>query len=236
MDRMIMGRTITTIMTIDHDTQSLLRLMTWLSPAFPVGAFAYSGGLEAAVREGIVTDASELQQWLETLLRNGSIWNDAVLLSEAWQAYEDQPRIAAAAELATALAGSAERHLEITAQGGAFLEAASAWPHPVLAMLDHTTPYCIAVGAVAAANGVPLERTLAAFLHALASQLVSSGIRLSVLGQRQGVSMLAALESVIPDVATCASRSTLDDLGSATMMVDLMAIKHETIHTRLFRS
>jgi urease accessory protein len=233
---MTMDRTITTIMTIEHDTQSLLRLMTWLSPAFPVGAFAYSGGLEAAVREGIVTDAGKLQQWLETLLRNGPIWNDAVLLTEAWQAYEDQPRLAAAAELATALAGSAERHLEITAQGGAFLEAASAWPHPVLAMLDHMTPYCVAVGAVAAANVVPLERTIAAYLHALASQFVSSGIRLSVLGQRQGVGILAALEPIILDVAACASHSTLDDLGSAAMMADLMAIKHETIHTRLFRS
>lgn len=233
---MTIGRTITTTMTIEHDAQSLLRLMTWLSPAFPVGAFAYSGGLEAAVREGLVTDAGDLQQWLGTLLRNGSIWNDAVLLAEAWQAHEDRPRLAAAAELATALAGSAERHLEITAQGAAFIEAAGAWPHPVLAMLDQTTPYCIAVGAVAAANGVPLERTLAAYLHALASQLVSSGIRLSVLGQRQGVAMLAALEPVILDVAACASRSTLDDLGSAAMTADLMAIRHETIHTRLFRS
>lgn len=233
---MAMDHTITTTMTIDHDTQSLLRLMTWLSPAFPVGAFAYSGGLEAAARDCVVTDAGELRQWLETLLGNGSIWNDAVLLAEAWHAHEDQPRLAAVAELATALAGSAERHLEITAQGGAFLEAAAAWPHPVLAMLDQTTPYCVAVGAIAAAHGVPLERTLTAYLHALASQHVSSGIRLSVLGQRQGVTMLAALEPDILDVAACASRSTLDDLGSAAMMADLMAIRHETIHTRLFRS
>ncbi|MDB5552708.1 MAG: ureF [Rhizobium sp.] len=236
MGRTITDRTTTTIMAIEHDTQSLLRLMTWLSPAFPVGAFAYSGGLEAAARDGIVLDASDLQQWLETLLRNGSIWNDAVLLAEAWRSCEDQPRLAAVTELATALAGSAERHLEITAQGAAFIEAAGAWPHPVLAMLDRTTPYCIAVGAAAAANGVPLEHTLAAYLHALISQLVSSGIRLSVLGQRQGVAMLATLEPDILDVAACASRSTLDDLGSATMMADLMAIRHETIHTRLFRS
>jgi len=223
-------------MTIDHDTQSLLRLMTWLSPAFPVGAFAYSGGIEAAVRDAIVTDAGELRQWVETLLRKGSIWNDAVLLAEAWQARGNLPRLAAATELATALAGSAERHLEITAQGGAFLEAASAWPHPVLAVLDPATPYCVAVGATAAANGVPLEHTLAAYLHALVSQLVSSGIRLSVLGQRQGVAMLAALEPDIRDVAAHASRSTLDDLGNASMMADLMAIRHETLHTRLFRS
>lgn len=233
---MIMDHTATITMTIENDKQSLLRLMTWLSPAFPVGAFAYSGGLEAAVREGVIADVDELRQWLETLLRHGSMWNDAVLLAEAWQAHDDPSRLAAAAELATALAGSAERHLEITAQGGAFLEAAGAWPHPVLAMLDHTTPYCIAVGAIAAANGVTLDPALVAYLHAQASQLISAAIRLSVLGQKQGVAMLAALEADILDVAACASRSTLDDLGTATMMADLMAIRHETIHIRLFRS
>jgi urease accessory protein len=228
--------TITTIMIIETETQSLLRLMTWLSPAFPVGAFAYSAGLEAAVREAHVADAGDLAVWSSALLRGGAIWNDAVLLAEAWHAHDNQARLADVIALATALAGSAERHLEITAQGAAFMEAASAWPQPVLALFDVDTPYAVAVGAMAAANGVPLGRTIAAFLHALVSQLVSSGIRLSVLGQKQGVALLAELEPVILDVADCASRSTIDDLGSHTVIADLMAIRHETLGTRLFRS
>jgi urease accessory protein len=221
---------------MDTDGQSLLRLMAWLSPAFPVGGFAYSGGLERAVHDGLVTDAGNLHAWLETLLENGTWWNDAVLMAEAWHAHDDAQRLANAVELASALAGSAERHLEVTTQGEAFIAAAGAWPHPVLASLDGELPYAVAIGAVAAAHGVALERTVAAFLHALASQAVSAAIRLGVLGQRQGVGTIAQLETTILDVATKATRSTLDDLGSAAVIGDLSAIRHETQHSRLFRS
>lgn len=223
-------------MTTNTETQALLRLMTWLSPAFPVGAFAYSGGLEAAVREGYVTDAEELADWLDALLRNGPVWNDAVLLAEAWHGVDNPERLSNVNELAVALAGSAERHLETTAQGAAFREAASAWQPPVFGALHEAVAYPVSVGAVAAANGVPLDKTLTAYLHALASQLVSAAIRCGVLGQKQGVAILADLEPGILDIAACASRTSLDDLGTATMVADLMAIRHETIGTRLFRS
>lgn len=239
-----MGRTITAatitittiIMTTENDAQSLLRLMTWLSPAFPVGGFAYSSGLEAAVHEAHVGTAEELKEWLEALLRWGSMWNDAVLLAEAWRNHDEPEALAEVSALADALAGSAERHLEITMQGAAFVEAAGAWPHPVLENLAVATPYAVAVGAIAAANGVPLDRTIAAFLHALVSQLISAAIRLSVLGQKQGVALLAELEPTVLDVAVWAAGSSLDDLGSSTIIADLMAIRHETIGTRLFRS
>lgn len=226
----------TTTITMDIDGQSLIRLMTWLSPAFPVGAFAYSGGLERAVHDGLVRDADELLTWLETLLASGAWWNDAVLAAEAWRAHDDPPRLADVIELAEALAGSAERHLEIMAQGEAFAAAAGAWPHPIHRILGERPPYAAAVGAVAAAHGVPLDKTITAFLHALASQAVSAAIRLGVLGQRQGVGILAALETVILQVSGRACGSTPDDLGSATVIADLSAIRHETQHSRLFRS
>lgn len=232
----IMDTTTNITMTIDPDGQALLRLMTWLSPAFPVGAFAYSGGLEAAVREGHVATADDLETWIAALMRHGALWNDAVLLAEAWRAFDDADRLSSAIELATALAGSHERHLEITAQGEAFVEAATAWDHPVLGALAGETPYAVAVGAVAAANGIALDRTLAAYLHALASQLVSAAIRLGVLGQRQGVRTLAILEAAILETATRAARSTLDDLGGASVIADIMSLRHEVQQVRLFRS
>jgi urease accessory protein len=227
---------ITTTIIMDTEGRSLLRLMTWLSPAFPVGAFAYSGGLERAVHDSLLRDADELLAWLETLITAGAWWNDAVLAAEAWHAHDDPPRLAAVMELAEALVGSAERHLEIMAQGEAFAAAASAWPHPVRALLGERPPYAVAIGALAAAQAVPLDKTIAAFLHALASQGVSAAIRLGVLGQRRGVGILAALEPVILEVSGRAGKSTLDDLGSATVIADISAIRHETQHSRLFRS
>ncbi len=216
--------------------QALLRLMAWLSPAFPVGGFAYSGGLEAAVQSGHVSSAETLKDWLLTLLRNGSLRNDAVLLAEAHRAAAEDERLQEVAELATALAGSAERHLEISRQGGAFLAAASAWPGSVPDVLDDGTVYSVAVGAVAASNGVGLAETVAAFLHAAVSQLVSAAIRLGVLGQSQGVALLSFLEEVIAEQAEKAVSSTLEDLGSATLVADQMSLRHETQHSRLFLS
>ena len=229
--------TTTTMITIMATmTTDLLRLLTWLSPAFPVGGFAYSGGLEMAVREGHVTDAAGLGDWLETALGYGQFRNDAVLLAEAWHAHGDSARLAEVADLARALAGSAERYLEITAQGDAFIDAAIAWSPPSVEALERGTPYSVAVGSVAAANGVDLHATLVAWLHALVSQLVSAAIRLSVLGQREAMALLAEIEPVVLEAARQAQLSTLDDLGSASVIADILSSRHEHLHSRLFRS
>lgn len=216
--------------------QSLVRLMTWLSPAFPVGGFAYSGGLEAAVAEGHVSGADDLAIWLETLLGAGSLRNDAILLAEAHRAFADADRLAEAAALAAALAGSAERYHEAVNQGDAFVAAASAWPQPVLALLGPGTAYGVAVGAVAAANGVVLADTLVAFLQAQCAQLVSAAIRLGVIGQRQAVTILAGLEGQLIAKAQAVEPMGLEDLGSATVLADLLSMRHETQYSRLFQS
>ncbi|WP_438752498.1 urease accessory protein UreF [Pararhizobium sp. O133] len=223
-------------MTERADTQGLLRLVTWLSPAFPIGAFSYSGGLEQAVHDGLVTDAAGLSDWLQALVGHGSSWNDAVLLAESYRAYEDAVRLEQVRELAEALAGSRERHQETTLQGGAFLTAAAHWPHPVLEMLTGAVAYPVAVGAVAGAHRTGLEPALAAYVHATASNLVSVAIRCGVMGQTQGVAVLVGLEPVIAETAARAAESTLDDLGSATITSDIAALRHETLHSRLFRS
>lgn len=216
--------------------QGLLRLMAWLSPAFPIGGFAYSSGLEAAVQLGRVTSVEALDGWLVVLLRNGSLWNDAVLLAEAHRSAGDATRLREVADLAAALAGSAERRLEISRQGGAFLAAASAWPGSVPDVFGGEVAYSVAVGSVAASNGVGLAETLAAFLHAAVSQLVSAAIRLGILGQSQSVALLSGLEEVIAEQAGKAVCSTLEDLGGATLVADQMSLQHETLHSRLFLS
>lgn len=236
---MIMGTAMdmTTItMTTENADQSLLRLLTWLSPAFPVGGFAYSGGLEAAVREGHVGDAVDLGDWLDFALTHGQAWNDAVLLAEAWKAGGDAARLTEAADLARALAGSAERYLETTAQGDAFAAAATPWLADGIGGVDRDTPYCVAVGAMAAATGVGLNAALVAWLHALASQLVSAAIRLSVVGQREAMALLHSLEPVILATAARAQAATLDDLGSAAVISDILSARHENLGVRLFRS
>lgn len=223
-------------MSGESGVAAVLRLMAWMSPAFPVGGFSYSGGLEKAVEDGRVRNATELSGWVETLLLHGSLWNDAVFLAQAWRCSQDALALSETADLGRALAGSAERYRETVLLGDAFVSAAGAWPHEVLELLPQDVPYPVAVGAVAAGHGVPLRETLAAFLHAGVSQIVSAGIRLGVAGQKDGVAILAASEVAIAEMAARAVPSTLDDLGSATIIADTAAMRHETQGTRLFRS
>lgn len=139
-------------MSEDRGVAALLRLMAWMSPAFPVGGFSYSGGLEKAVEDGRVRGAAGLLGWVEVLLCHGSLWNDAIFLAEAWRNGEDAAVLNETADLARALAGSAERYRETVLLGDAFVAAAGAWPHAVLELLPKDVPYPIAVGAVAAGH------------------------------------------------------------------------------------
>jgi urease accessory protein len=223
-------------MTEHPGNLALLRLMTWLSPVFPVGGFAYSHGLERAVHDGLASDRAELEAWLVMLLEIGSAWNDAVLFAEAWRRARSGGDMADLAQLAEALAGSAERQTETMLQGAAFLAAADGWPTPVVQRLPENCPYCIAVGAVAGGHAIPLEDALAAWLQAFSSNLVQAAIRLGVTGQAGAMQTMAALEPLVMATAKRAARSTPDDLGSATFLSDIMAMKHETQYSRLFRS
>ncbi|HEY0328769.1 MAG TPA: urease accessory protein UreF [Rhodopseudomonas sp.] len=222
---------------------ALYRLMTWLSPAFPVGAFSYSSGIEWAVEAGDVIDAATLRDWLAAMLGHGSGFCDAVLLAQAHRAASghDHAALRDIAELACALVPSRERHLEATAQGRAFVEIArAAWPcdplDGALAACAGLTAYPVVVGVVSAAHRVPLAATLHGFLHAVVSNWISAGSRLIPLGQTDSQRLIAALE---PDVIATGARAliaSLDDLGSATFRADLAGMRHEAQYTRLFRS
>jgi urease accessory protein len=226
-------------------TQALLRLTAWLSPAFPVGSFSYSHGLERAVHDALVEDAASLRSWIGELLDRGSAWNDAVLFAEAWRRGrrvrdagqspgEPEDGFTELAELGIALAGSAERLLESATQGGAFGAAMNDWGGKTA--LPAECPYCVTVGAHAGAAAIPLEAAIAAFLQAFASNQLQAGIRLGLIGQSQAVRLLAGLEPQIAAAAARAARSTPHDLGTATLAAEIAAMRHETQYSRLFRT
>jgi urease accessory protein len=221
---------------------ALYRLMAWLSPAYPVGAFSYSSGIEWAVEAGDVTDAQTLRRWLEPVLAHGGGFCDAVFFIHAHRAAAgtDLAALHTVAELAAALAPSKERFLETTAQGRAFLEAThAAWPCAMLEWAlarDAPIAYPVAVGIAVAGHGIALEPALAAYLQAVAANLVSAGVRLIPLGQTDGQRVLAALEPVIAETAARALACRLEDAGSAAFRADLASMRHETQYTRLFRS
>jgi urease accessory protein len=293
-----------TIMTADA---ALYRLLTWLSPGFPVGAFSYSHALEAAVEAGKVHDRATLVAWLDALLGRGAARSDAILLAETWRAVDrgDRAAFTEIAELAAALRPSRELALETTAQGEAFIKVIrAAWGHlapsiqaivqPRDAPLSlgrgvqqsgrrdmsdmgegaphpgqrgcadsewHPSPqgegrnvrwhrpitidawlgeaivtYPVAVGLVAAASGVACRDTVIAYLQAFVANIVSATVRLVPLGQTDGQAAIATLETAVLRCADRVLDASLDDIGGATPIVDILSMRHETQYTRLFRS
>jgi urease accessory protein len=222
---------------------ALYRLMSWLTPAYPTGAFSYSHGLEYAVAERLVRDRETLVDWVATAVASGAGKSDGALLTAAWRAAaaDDRDALDAAAELAAAWRGTAETALESCAQGAAFLAVTrAAWPHPLLdaLALRHRGELAlpVAVGAAAAAQQVPLAPTLTAYLHAFAGNLVSAGLRLIPLGQSDGQRAIAALEAVVAATAAHVLKTPLERIGTAAPLIDCCSMRHETQYTRLFRS
>lgn len=221
-----------------HEFQRL----AWFSPAFPVGGYAYSHGIEMAVATGDVRNAATLAEWTSDILDFGAGRNDAILLAEAHRAVllpDGLARLGELAELGAAMAQAAERRLETLQQGASFMALIhKAWPHPALPAADAMadTPYPIAVGMAGGAHGQPLQPLIAAYLQGFASNLIAAGIRLSVIGQTEAQTRIAMLLPRIARLAEMTAGMGLADLGSASFRSDLMAIRHETLETRLFRS
>lgn len=235
--------TTTSMAEVSAAPAALYRLLAWMSPAYPVGAFSYSHGIEWAVESGDITDLTSLVDWLAVVLREGSGLADATFCAHAHRAVTagEGRALAEVAELALAFQPSKERRLETTAQGNAFMAATeAAWPAPPLALLRASWPeavaYPVAVGAATAAHGIDEATAVHALLHAVAANLVSAAVRLVPLGQTDGQRALVALEPVVTGTAVAARGLALDDIGGHALRSDLASMRHETQYTRLFRS
>ncbi len=233
-----------------NDRQNIVRLMTWLSPSFPVGAYSYSHGIEYAVEAGLIVDRLTLVAWVAHLMWFGAGRSDAAILRATYEAVtsDDEDTFTDIAGWADAYRPTPELALESNAQGEAFLTTVdAAWPaidlapwRTALVAADRPTAYPVAVGAAAALARIPMPMALSAYLHGFAANLVSAAVRLIPLGQTDGQRVMAELEETVlavADVIARKGRVTLpDDLGAAAPMADWASMKHETQYTRLFRS
>ena len=225
-------------------TDPLYRLLAWLSPAYPIGAFSYSHGIETAVEQGFIKDRGSLVAWLQSVLLHGTGAVDGALFAAAWRAAEavDWPAFDAVAQRAAAWRGTSEMALEARQQGGSFLSMTrTAWPHAALdaayERLSGELSLAVAVALAAAAHGIALERALEGYLHAFTANLISAALRTVPLGQSDGQIALAALEPAVRQAVDAAlAVGSLDEVGTATPLLDWCSLSHETQYTRLFRS
>ncbi|ABI63064.2 Urease accessory protein ureF [Granulibacter bethesdensis] len=222
---------------------ALYRLLSWLSPAYPVGAYTYSHGLETAVEDGLVHHRQSLADYVATVLHDGAAAIDGPLLAASWRAAqaEDHARLDELAVLGAAWRSSAETALETSAQGRAFCDVTqAAWPDSRFAAFcarhDESIVHPVAFGVASCWQGIPLRAALFGYLSAFAANLVSAGVRLIPLGQTDGQRAQAALLDDLQRATDHGLNTALEDAGSAVPMLDLFSIRHETQYTRLFRS
>jgi urease accessory protein len=225
---------------------ALLRLQSWLSPAFPSGSYSYSHGLEWAVLAGHIHDRESLVDWLEADLCYGSGRNEAIFFSGAWHCVidDDRAKLFELAELAATFRGTSEFALESSQQAAACLATLRrVWPDRMLDWLSellrerHVLPaLAVVLGVRSASQGIPAALALPAFLQSYVANLTTAGVRLIPIGQTDGQLAIAELEGAVLAASAHATYATIDDLGSGAFMVDLASTAHETQYTRLFRS
>jgi len=224
----ITGRITRMIADDRQAARDLLALAQWLSPAFPLGGFAFSHGLEQAVTSGDVTDAAAFQDWLRAVLAHGAGRSDAILLALTHRG-GDADTLAA---LAQAMAPSRERWHETRAQGRAFALTTNA----ILGTSLGPAALPVVVGVQARRLALPTETVAGFYLHAFAGNLTSIATRIVPLGQTAAQGVLAGLTGIIADIAVEAAMATEDDLASGAPGADLAAMLHETQEVRLFQS
>ncbi len=217
------------IMPTEIEASQLLLLLNWMSPAFPIGSFAYSHGLETAIVENEITTQSEVETWIADLIMNGSGWNDAVLFAQVWTSDIEYLN-----ERALSMASSSERYLETTQLGRSFAIAASVFTKVKFA--DGDLAYPVVAGMACKSMGVDRHSALLAFLQGFAAAQVSVAVRLVPIGQTAGLHVLKNLMTKISETTNRAVSSTLDDLGSCTLLADIAAMKHEHLQPRIFRT
>ena len=209
-----------------EDSQLLL-LLNWMSPAFPIGAYAYSHGLEWAIESEQVKSAQDVEDWISDVITRGSGWNDAILFVQEFQNGNVN-------ELALALCSSRERHLETTQLGAAFAIAASIFTP--FETVESEIAYPVAAARACKAMKLDVHHALLAYLQGFSNALISVAVRLVPIGQTAGLHIMKNLMSVISATATRALTASLDDLGSCTLLSDIASMKHETQHSRIFRT
>lgn len=206
--------------------EHLLILQNWFSPAFPVGAFSYSGGLETAIARGAVHDRDSLADWLTVSLLNGTAFTDAVCLRAALAGGEVN-------DLCLALCAGAERYRETTELGVAF---ANVMRETQDVDLPEGLAYPVAVGLAARAFGLAPQATLAAFLQGFCMNQISVAVRAVPIGQIEGQSCLRSLMPVIERALETVMVTSPDEMGSFALAGDLCALEHETAEQRIYRT
>jgi len=220
---------------------SLLSLLQLVSPALPVGAYSYSEGLEFLIETEIITNHSQLENWLSQELQTGSIPIETAILLRAYQSSLVND-IAALNRWNNWLSATRETS-EVRQQSWQMGQSLKKLllelipeSHLIFSQIDHPCNYAIAFGIGAAQWKVEASIIVLAYLSSWANNLISAGVRLVPLGQTMGQRITLNLQPTLIQVSGDILELKDEDLYSCSWGLGLASMNHETQYTRLFRS
>ena len=204
--------------------------MAWLSPAYPIGAYSFSHGLEEAIASQTVVGKDSFFDWLFQILHFGSGRNDLIFVSIAYRsAYKDLNSLA---DISTSFAGTKERYIETLQQGLAFSKVTSV----LLKKEIPSVPLPLAVGYAAKVENIDIDKLLPLYLHSFAANLISAAVRFLPLGQTEGQNILFRLFDDFEKISKQAKNMEIEDLGNSCVLNDIGSMRHEIMKTRIFKS
>jgi len=219
---------------------NLLPLLHLCDSAFPLGAFAYSDGLESATAAEQVATADDLRAWIDVCLDETLGRMEGPAVWQAWPAFRDADwdTLVTLDEELTALRPSSSARRSSRAMGRRLL---TTWQnlHPdpriehALTLFGPALP--IAFAGACACSAIDRRRAVEAFAYTRLAATISAAMRLMPIGQTDAHALLArTLERVPAVIDLVASRDAR--IESFAPAVDIAAMTHQYLHSRLFRS
>jgi urease accessory protein len=214
--------------------------MRLVSPALPIGAFAYSRGLENAVARGWVHDEASAERWIVGLLSHSLSNLDGPLLVRIERALSqhDVQAVLRWVALSRASRESRELVLEDEQMGRALLRLLCDLDVPHAKGLYATQSFSLVAGFAVAGlfHRVTIRDLLAGLFYAACESQTQAAVRLIPLGQTAGQRILSSALRAIPACVAHALEAEDDDIGNLAPALALGSAWHETQYSRLFRS
>jgi urease accessory protein len=216
----------------------MLRLLQLVSPLLPIGAYAYSHGLEYAVAAGWVKNEGTARDWILGVMEQALVaWDVPVLarLYRGWQA-QDADTVERWNAFLSAARESAELRAEDHHLGAALARLLTDQRIPEAKVMGLCTCLATAFALAAVRWGIPLPIAVCGYLWSWCENQVAAAIKLIPLGQSAGQRVLAYAIARIPGAVDRGLGLSDEEIGLAVPGLALASALHETQYCRLFRS
>lgn len=219
-------------------SRTLLRLLQLSSPTLPIGGYAYSQGVEAAVNAKLVVDENSAFEWLKSVLMTGVAYGDLALLNHFYQAWQvlDTQKLQELNELSSAIRETHELWQEDQHLAKALMRLTKSLEIDFADRASGDICYPYVYARLAQSWQATASECLTAFSWSWVENQIAALIKLVPLGQTQGQVLMLKMDDVVLKSVEVAQTVQTEEIGNSLMQLAILSSHHETQYSRLFRS